>query len=72
MSWRARTQLPVHLPPHLHLAFNFKWTVNVVPQAEEGHPGGMAKWTVKFSCVLSLPLVQNNLYVTDFFLLKPC
>lgn len=58
LSWCARTELPVHLHPHSYPGFDCKWTVgNMVPQAEEGHPGGTAKWTVKFSCVISLPMV---------------
>lgn len=42
----------------------------MVPQAEKSHPGDTVKWTVRFSCVLSLSLVQNDSYVTDLILLK--
>lgn len=53
---------------HLYPEFDLKWTVDDV--AEEGHPGGTLRQTVKFSCVLHLPFVQSNLYVMDLFLVK--
>lgn len=50
------------------IQFDLKWTVDDV--AEEGHPGGTLRQTVKFSCVLHLPFAQSNLYVMDLLLVK--